>query len=51
MEILSEEKIEKTNIIKEMKNICSYIEKVLDIEDLNFVNYDFYDNYDNFKRE
>jgi len=48
LETLSEEKIEKTNIIKEMNKICTYIEKVLNIENLKFVNYDKYENEDNF---
>ena len=48
LEILSEEKNEKTNIIKEMENIYSYIEKVLDIEKLKFVNSDMYDKNDSF---
>ena len=45
---MSEEKNEKTNIIKEMENIYSYIEKVLDIEKLKFVNSDMYDKNDSF---
>jgi len=48
LEILSEEKIEKTNIIKKMNSICTYIENILNIENLKFVNYDKYDNNDNF---
>ena len=48
LEILTKEKIDKSNIITEMKNICTSIENALDIKDLKFVNSDIYDNNANF---